>query len=93
MLVLAIDNQVSLGVVDQLRQHYEIAIWAGKMSDEEWVDEAMCRGANVFISPDLDIPNLLDKWFPEAKWIDVPQNMPRHKQFSYLMGQLKRIKV
>lgn len=93
MLVLAIDNQISLRVVDRLKQHYEVVLWANTMSDEDWVDEALCRGANVFISPDLDIPNLLDRVAPDVRWVDVPQGLQRDKQFNYLMNQLKNLKA
>lgn len=91
MKVLAIDNQISKTVVDQLSQHYEIALWAGDMQDEEWVDEALVMGANVFISPDLDIPNLLERLDPTVFWIDVPQSLPKAKQFQYLMDKIKKV--
>lgn len=91
-LVLAIDNQISLTVVDLLEQHYDIAIWAGEAQDEQWVEEALDTGANVFISPDLDIPNLLDRYGSDAKWIDVPQNIGSEKQYDFLLKKLKAIK-
>lgn len=93
MLILAVDNQISLRVVDRLKQHFEVVLWANTMSDEDWVDEALCRGANTFISPDLDIPNLLDRVAPDARWIDVPQGLDRNKQFEFLMKQLKKAKA
>lgn len=88
--VLAIDNQISLQVVNQLEQHYEVVLWAGDMSDEDWVDEALLLGANTFISPDLDIPNLLERLAPDVRWIDVPQGLPTAKQYDYLMKAIKK---
>lgn len=29
--------------------------------DEDWVEEAVCRGADIIISRDYDIPNILDR--------------------------------
>lgn len=89
MIVLAVDNQISLRVVEKLKLHFKVVLWASNAPDEEWVDEALSRGANTFISPDLDIPNILDRVAPDVRWIDVPQGLKQDKQFNYLMGQLK----
>lgn len=94
MIVLAIDNQISLNVVNQLKKHYDVALWAGTKADEDWVDEALALGATVFISPDLDIPNILDRFgADDVLWIDVPQNMPSGRQFEFLMSRLKKVRI
>lgn len=61
MLVLAVDTQISHKTVRELSRHYEVVVVAGQsFSDEDWVEDALSMGANVFVSPDIDIPNLLD---------------------------------
>jgi len=68
MFKLALDNQVSKKVKEELSWHYDIVIWADTLPDEYWVKEALNRGANVFISPDLDIINMLTELDSDADW-------------------------
>lgn len=93
MNILAVDNQISTKVVEKLERFYKVAIWAGDKSDEEWVEEGLNLGANIFISPDLDIPNLIDRLAPDEGiiWIDIPQGMARDKQFNYIVSQIKKV--
>jgi hypothetical protein len=87
---LAIDNQISKYVVQRLKQHYEVVRTAGNDPDEIWLNDALDLGADVFISPDLDVPNFLDKAkADDAVWIDVPQKLSIEKQFTFLMKKLK----
>ena len=90
MLVIAVDNQISLRVVEKLKRKYKVVVWAGNKPDDVWIEEALDLGANIFISPDLDVPNYLDKlnanW---TKWIDVPQKMTKEKQYEFLLKKLK----
>lgn len=90
-MILAVDNQISLRVVEKLKIHYKVVIWAGNDPDEVWLEKALDLGADVFISPDLDIPNILEKIAPYATWIDVPQHLSKEKQFDYLISALKKV--
>lgn len=38
--------------------------------DEVWVEEAWTRGAEVIISRDLDIGNIIDKENYDMKWVE-----------------------
>lgn len=91
MKILAIDNQISKRVTDKLSIYFKVVMWAGDKPDEIWVEEALDLGANIFISPDLDIPNMLEKLESDAIWIDVPQGMPSNEQYIYLNKILKNI--
>lgn len=88
--ILAIDCQIGLKVVEQLKQHYEIAVYASDKADEDWVNEALEYGANVFISPDLDIPNMLDQLNDSSIWIDVPRGLNKPNQFDYINAKIKK---
>ncbi len=69
MLKIACDNQVPDRFIPKLRRHgYDVVFLAEDQADEDWVNEALCLGAEIFVSPDLDIPNLLEK--TDAVWID-----------------------
>lgn len=89
---IAVDNQIARSTVRLLKSKYDVVIEAGDMQDEEWVDIGLSRGATIFISPDLDIPNYLDRVNSDAAWIDVPQNLRERNQFDYLIKQLERLK-
>ena len=93
-LKLALDNQISKVTVERLSSHYEIILMAGDRPDEEWVEDAYFEGANVFISPDLDIPNLLEKIAPPEVpvfWIDIPQGLKSDKQYYNILNQLRKL--
>lgn len=89
---LAIDNQISRLTVDKLRRKFEIVIAVRDEPDEYWVDYALSNGADVFISPDLDIPNLLDHFDSDAAWIDVPQNLRGYRQFDFIMKAIGKLR-
>lgn len=88
---IAVDNQISLIVVDKLKRDHQVVLWAGNQQDEEWIEDALDRGAEVFVSPDLDVPNYLDKIDSDAIWIDIPQGLPKGKQFDFITKALKGI--
>lgn len=93
---IAVDTQISLSTVDWLNENnFEVVFKAQNESDEEWIEKALDLGANVFISPDLDIPNYLDKYYPNAgyKWIDVKQGLKKEKQIKYLTKRLKGLAI
>lgn len=87
---IAVDNQISLSVVKSLKKKHDVVLWAGDRQDEVWIDEALALGAEVFISPDLDVPNYLDRINSPATWIDVPQKLPTKNQLAFLLDALAR---
>lgn len=89
---LAIDNQISLSVVEGLKRTHEVVMWSGDKQDEVWIEDALDLGAEVFISPDLDVPNYLDRINSDAHWIDVPQNLPRNKQLNFIISKLNGLR-
>ncbi len=93
MIKIALDNQVSKDVVKRLSSYYDVVVWAADRSDEDWVDEAMTLGAQYFISPDLDVPNLLDRYgYDDVFWIDLPQNLKFDSQFDFIRKKIKGLK-
>ena len=90
---LALDVQISKQAQHELRKFgFEIVYRAGAgVDDETWVLNAIGAGANIFVSPDLDIPNLLERLGTEAAWIDVPQGMRGENQANYIAGRLTRL--
>lgn len=86
---LALDNQVSKKTIEKLKTHYEVVFTSGDLADEIWIEEALALGANVFVSPDLDIPNYLDRFnVDNVYWIDLKQKLKSDKQFRYLRSKL-----
>lgn len=61
---LAVDVQVSNEVIGSLCRAGDEVVCVARMGEEDqsWVSRALDRGAEILISPDLDIPNLLDQW-------------------------------
>lgn len=90
---IAVDNQISKQAIRQLSKHHEVVLTADDQQDEIWIDDALDLGAEVFISPDLDVPNYLDRIHSNAAWIDLPQGLRTENQFSFLMDELKKIGV
>lgn len=92
---IAVDNQISYRAVETLKQLYkfDIVFRAKDQPDEVWIEMALDRGATVFISPDVDVPNYLDRLDDAAiyKWIDVKQGLKKEKLISYLVKKLKEI--
>lgn len=93
MFKLAVDNQIGKNVIRKLERHYEVVLTAGDKADEDWIPEALDLGANVFVSPDLDVPNFLDRENDPAIWIDVPQNLSGDAQFTFIMKKLKSLQT
>lgn len=86
---IAIDRQISPKI--NLPGH-EIILWAGDEDDEVWIQRAVERGAEIFISPDLDVPNILDANNYEGHWIEYPQNLKKEKAEKYILNQLEKYK-
>lgn len=95
MLKLAIDNQIALLVVQQLKRNYEVVMIAGDLPDVVWIEQALDNGATVFISPDLDVPLYLDKNYEDFGliWIDIPQGLRASGQLAFISKKLSEIKV
>lgn len=92
MFRLAIDNQISKVTVKKLQKHYEVVLWAANLPDEIWVEDAYDDGADVFISPDLDVPNILDRIDAKAYWMEIPQYLNEGSQFNFIMKELQQLK-
>mgnify|MGYP001565599989 CR=1 FL=1 len=88
---IAVDNQISKAIVKSLiKKGFHIVLRAQDEQDEVWVDEALMRGATHIVSPDIDIPNLLDRLdASDVVWIDVPRGYKKDKLENYLIGSLK----
>ncbi len=90
---LALDGPISRKAAQQLRsQGFEVVFHARHEADEVWVPAALNKGANVFVSSDLDIPNLLDKEDTNAIWIDMPQFIGGVDQAGYIISQIIKIR-
>ena len=89
---IAVDTQISRKIIKSLiSKGYDIVLVAPpKEVDEVWVDSALLLGANCIVSPDLDIPLLLDRWgVDDVLWIDVPRHLKSDKLERYLIRRLK----
>lgn len=89
-LILAVDNQVSKATIYKLENLYQVVKKAEDLPDEVWVYQALDLGANVFISPDLDIPNLIYRESDTAIWIELP-GLKSEKQYAFLIKKLRNI--
>lgn len=87
---IALDNQISPTV--KLPGH-EIVTWAGDDEDEVWIKRAVEKGAEVFVSPDLDVPNILDHNKYDGIFIQFPQKLKGkgYKAEQFLLRKLKRL--
>lgn len=90
---IAVDNQVSKDCIDELNKIHEVVLCANDMMDEQWIELAIDLEVDLIISPDLDVPNYLDRMNSNIRWIDLPQNLGSNKQFKFLMKAIKRINI
>jgi hypothetical protein len=93
VIKIACDNQISKRTVDKLEIRFEVVLRADNEPDELWIEKAIDLGANVFISPDIDVPLILDKNYPDLDyhWIDVKQGLASKDQYAYLLSKIKDI--
>ena len=92
IIKLALDNQISRKAASEVRHAgFEIVYHAKSEPDEVWIENALTKGATIFVSPDLDIPNYLDRRDVNASWIDVPQGMSGDMQSGFIMKQILRL--
>lgn len=61
---IAVDVNISNREIGELaRDGDEIVCVAKKREhDEAWLERALLRDADIIISQDLDVPNILDRW-------------------------------
>ena len=92
-LKVACDNQVSNEIKSKLtKSGFQVVTSAFSLPDEDWLMDAIGKGVDVIISPDLDIPNFLDRYNLDGiKWIDVPQGYKYDKLEKYLFKQLNEL--
>jgi riboflavin biosynthesis pyrimidine reductase len=90
-LKIAVDNQISKDIVKRLiKKGYNIVLRAQDEPDEQWVEAALDLGANVIVSPDVDIPILLDRLgADDVRWIDVPRYKKKENLEKYLIKAFK----
>lgn len=69
---------------------FEVVVYAEDRMDEDWVFDAIGAGAEVIVSPDLDIPNMLDKYNVDVDWIDYQSH--RKDRFEVTLKELVRIR-
>ena len=92
---IACDVNVSGRSIKFLQSHgYEVVYRAGAgQPDRKWFAAALERGAEVFISGDLDIAFLVEKEYDKRiKWLNFP-NMPYDNGSAnqWLLNRLKQI--
>lgn len=69
---IAVDQSLGLRMMKNLEKHgYEIVCKADVAeADEVWMERAMKNGALFVVSPDLDIPTLIERKNLPMIWID-----------------------
>jgi hypothetical protein len=51
--------------------HQIVCVARMKEEDDIWISRGLHNGADIFISRDLDIPNILDRWRAKARWFET----------------------
>lgn len=90
---IALDQSVGRRrALDLIHIGYEVVVVArASETDESWVNRAFAAGAQFAISPDLDIPRVIENRSYPMTWINYPSDQPEHKED--LVGYIdKRIK-
>lgn len=91
MIKIACDNHVSINNIEKLKTiGYTVVFRAWDESDFQWCNNALDKGANVFISCDWDIEFICNQ--NNVFCIRLPQNKGGKAQFNYITAQLKKIK-
>jgi hypothetical protein len=93
-MLVALDNNCPWITVERLeRAGHEVVILARHESDEEWVDVALRRGAEVFVSNDLDIANLLNRWNSDASFIELPKRVRGIELAKWVVNQVTGVQT
>lgn len=90
---LAVDVQISKRAIKELQAAGYSVVYQARMAqkDADWIENALTRGANVFVSPDMDIPAYLDKRDVDAAWIGLPHGIDGDMQPGYIIKKLIRL--
>lgn len=78
---IALDQSVGRRrAIDLVNMGYVVVVVAkASETDESWVNRAFAEGAQFAISPDLDIPRLIEKQSYPMTWINYPSDDEAHK--------------
>jgi predicted nuclease of predicted toxin-antitoxin system len=89
---IAIDTCISIRTKEALEKvgHEVVCIASMSEHDEDWVSRAILSGAQVIVSSDLDIPNLLDRYDSGMIWLELPQG--KINQFNFIIQSLKHFR-
>lgn len=81
MINIALDVGVGRKRAKQLEEMgYKVVCVANHGEpDEQWMDRAFTSNALFVISPDFDIPRIIEKEGYPMSWIDFPSNTPELK--------------
>lgn len=75
-MLVALDNNCPMWTIQALeKEGHTVVIRARHEPDEVWMDEAVAGGAEVFVSNDLDIANILDRWNVDGAFIELPKRL------------------
>lgn len=90
-MLICLDQGIKQSVIVRLDSlgHEVVRVAEHGESDEDWVYDGVAMGAEVFVSSDLDIPNLLDLYGSKAHWIELPQG--KINQLNFILKEIKKI--
>jgi hypothetical protein len=87
---IALDNNCPSCVIKKLEKNgHTVVLYARHEMDEDWVSTALSLGADLFISNDLDIVNMLDRWNESAAFIELPQRVSGYRLSEWIVKQVK----
>jgi hypothetical protein len=95
-ICIALDESVGFAKTEQLKRmgYNVVAIARHAEKDVDWLNRAFANGALFVVSPDLDIPNLIERENYPMIWIDylhVPKEAVGVKHWAQYVD--KRIKA
>lgn len=78
---IALDQSVGRRrAIDLIDLGYEVVVVArASETDESWMNRAFAEGAQFAISPDLDIPRVIENRNYPMIWINYPSDQEEHK--------------
>lgn len=85
---IAVDNQIGDIAIRTISTKHTVVVRAQDYSDQDWLDAAIGQGAIAIVSPDLDVPNYLDKHAPHIRWICLPQGLRDPYIGSFVLNKL-----
>lgn len=95
---IALDESIGFAKTQQIKGYgYEIVCIARHAEkDVSWLNRAFAAGALFVVSPDLDIPNLIEKENYPMIWIDylhVPTNSTGGKHWAIYVDKRIQAKI